>query len=104
VTFAAPKRGMFLRDGPELCGEVWIGDISAPIEGLCGNPRCKDTECIASQTTCSQSFAQNAHSARIKAMPGVCDLRRQLLYERRTDAGFQSALRVGAGCASLPAR
>ncbi|MBV9467657.1 MAG: NAD(P)H-hydrate dehydratase [Abitibacteriaceae bacterium] len=27
VTFAAPKAGLFLRDGVNLCGEVWVGDI-----------------------------------------------------------------------------
>ena len=27
VTFAAPKRGMFLRDGLEKCGEIWVGSI-----------------------------------------------------------------------------
>ena len=27
VTFAAPKRGFFVRDGIEKCGEIWIGDI-----------------------------------------------------------------------------
>jgi len=30
VTFAAPKRGMFLRDGIERCGEIWVGHISTP--------------------------------------------------------------------------
>ncbi|MDF2441730.1 MAG: ADP-dependent NAD(P)H-hydrate dehydratase / NAD(P)H-hydrate epimerase [Abditibacteriota bacterium] len=30
VTFAAPKRGMFVRDGLEKCGEIWIGDIGTP--------------------------------------------------------------------------
>jgi hydroxyethylthiazole kinase-like uncharacterized protein yjeF len=29
VTFAAPKRGMFVRDGVGKCGEVWIGDIGS---------------------------------------------------------------------------
>jgi len=27
ITFAAPKRGMFLQDGPEKCGEIWVGSI-----------------------------------------------------------------------------
>jgi NAD(P)H-hydrate epimerase len=27
VTFASPKRGMFLRDGPQMCGEIWVGEI-----------------------------------------------------------------------------
>lgn len=27
ITFAAPKRGMFLREGIEHCGEIWVGDI-----------------------------------------------------------------------------
>ncbi|HEX8551592.1 MAG TPA: NAD(P)H-hydrate dehydratase [Abditibacteriaceae bacterium] len=27
VTFAAPKRGMFARDGVGRCGEIWVGDI-----------------------------------------------------------------------------
>ena len=27
VTFAAPKRGMFLQDGLEKCGEIWVGSI-----------------------------------------------------------------------------
>lgn len=27
VTFAGPKRGMFLRDGIEKCGEIWVGSI-----------------------------------------------------------------------------
>ena len=27
VTFAAPKRGFFARDGIEKCGEIWLGDI-----------------------------------------------------------------------------
>lgn len=27
VTFAAPKAGLFLSDGVNLCGEVWVGDI-----------------------------------------------------------------------------
>ena len=27
ITFAAPKTGMFLRDGMENCGEIWVGDI-----------------------------------------------------------------------------
>jgi NAD(P)H-hydrate epimerase len=30
VTFAAPKRGMFVRDGIEKCGEIWVGDIGTP--------------------------------------------------------------------------
>ena len=30
VTFAAPKRGMFLREGIKNCGEVWVGDIGTP--------------------------------------------------------------------------
>jgi NAD(P)H-hydrate epimerase len=29
ITFAAPKRGMFVRDGLERCGEIWVGDIGA---------------------------------------------------------------------------
>lgn len=33
ITFAAPKRGMFLRDGIENCGEIWVGDIgTAPTQ------------------------------------------------------------------------
>ncbi|HEX8236246.1 MAG TPA: NAD(P)H-hydrate dehydratase [Abditibacteriaceae bacterium] len=27
ITFAAPKCGMFLREGVEHCGEIWVGDI-----------------------------------------------------------------------------
>ncbi len=27
VTFAAPKRGFFVRDAMERCGEIWLGDI-----------------------------------------------------------------------------
>ncbi len=27
ITFVAPKRGMFVRSGLELCGEVWIGEV-----------------------------------------------------------------------------
>jgi NAD(P)H-hydrate epimerase len=27
ITFAGPKRGMFVRDGMEKCGEIWVGDI-----------------------------------------------------------------------------
>ncbi len=30
VTFAAPKRGFFLRDGLERCGEIWVGGIGTP--------------------------------------------------------------------------
>lgn len=30
VTFAAPKRGMFVRDGIEKCGEIWVGEIGTP--------------------------------------------------------------------------
>lgn len=30
ITFAAPKRGMFLRDGIEKCGEIWVGSIGTP--------------------------------------------------------------------------
>jgi NAD(P)H-hydrate epimerase len=30
VTFVAPKPGMFLRDGLECCGEIWVGDIGTP--------------------------------------------------------------------------
>ena len=29
VTFAAPKRGFFVRDGIEKTGEIWIGDIGS---------------------------------------------------------------------------
>ena len=29
VTFAAPKRGMFVREGIERCGEIWVGDIGS---------------------------------------------------------------------------
>jgi NAD(P)H-hydrate epimerase len=29
-TFAAPKRGMFVRDGIEKCGEIWVGVIGTP--------------------------------------------------------------------------
>ncbi len=33
ITFAAPKRGMFLRDGIEKSGEVWVGSIgTSPIQ------------------------------------------------------------------------
>lgn len=27
VTFAAPKRGFFVREGADRCGEIWVGDI-----------------------------------------------------------------------------
>lgn len=30
VTLASPKRGMFLRDGIENCGEIWVGGIGTP--------------------------------------------------------------------------
>ncbi len=30
VTFAAPKRGLFLGDGIELAGEIWVGSIGTP--------------------------------------------------------------------------
>lgn len=30
VTLAAPKRGLFLREGLELCGEIWVGEIGTP--------------------------------------------------------------------------
>jgi NAD(P)H-hydrate epimerase len=30
VTLAAPKRGLFLSDGIELCGEIWVGSIGTP--------------------------------------------------------------------------
>jgi hydroxyethylthiazole kinase-like uncharacterized protein yjeF len=30
VTFAAPKRGLFLRDGLEKSGEIWVGSIGTP--------------------------------------------------------------------------
>ena len=29
ITFAAPKRGFFVREGIERCGEIWVGDIGA---------------------------------------------------------------------------
>ncbi len=29
ITFAAPKRGMFAREGIEKCGEIWVGDIGS---------------------------------------------------------------------------
>ena len=33
ISFAAPKRGFFVRDGLAKCGEIWIGDIgSAPAQ------------------------------------------------------------------------
>ena len=32
ITFAAPKPGLMLREGLELAGEVWIGDIGDPAE------------------------------------------------------------------------
>ncbi|PQV65307.1 NAD(P)H-hydrate epimerase [Abditibacterium utsteinense] len=34
VTFASPKRGIFLRDGIGSCGEVWVGDIGSVIEQM----------------------------------------------------------------------
>lgn len=34
LTFAAPKRGMFLRDGLEKCGEIWVGDIGTSPEQM----------------------------------------------------------------------
>lgn len=30
VTFVGPKRGMFLQDGIERCGELWVGSIGTP--------------------------------------------------------------------------
>ncbi len=29
ITFAAPKRGMFVREGVDRCGEIWVGDIGS---------------------------------------------------------------------------
>jgi NAD(P)H-hydrate epimerase len=44
VTFAAPKRGMFLGKGPETCGEIWVGDIGTSV-GLMIDAE-TDSECI----------------------------------------------------------
>jgi hydroxyethylthiazole kinase-like uncharacterized protein yjeF len=41
VTFAAPKRGMFLRGGAEHCGEIWVGDIGTAPAQL----RATETDC-----------------------------------------------------------
>lgn len=35
ITFAAPKIGMFLGDGPSVCGDVIVADIGIPTDG-CG--------------------------------------------------------------------
>lgn len=32
ITFASPKKGMFLRDGLRLCGEIWVGAIGTITE------------------------------------------------------------------------
>ena len=32
ITFAASKRGFFVRDGLAHCGEIWVGEIGAPRE------------------------------------------------------------------------
>lgn len=34
ITFAAPKRGMFLREGAENCGEIWVGEIGSPLHQM----------------------------------------------------------------------
>ncbi len=34
VTFASPKSGMLLRDGIDLCGEIWVGGIGTASEQL----------------------------------------------------------------------
>jgi len=34
VTFASPKRGMFVRDGIGKCGEIWVGDIGSTHEHM----------------------------------------------------------------------
>ncbi len=42
ITFAAPKRGMLLRDGIERCGEIWVGDIgTAPTQMAQTETRCE---------------------------------------------------------------
>ncbi len=41
ISFAAPKRGFFVRDGLAKCGEIWIGDIgSAPAQMQESNTNC----------------------------------------------------------------
>ena len=53
ISFAAPKRGFFVRDGLAKCGEIWIGDIgSAPVQ-------MQET-----QTDCSVITREWAHSNR----------------------------------------
>lgn len=48
VTFAAPKRGMFLRDGMVKCGEIWVGGIGTlTLETEFTDTGC---ECITHQT------------------------------------------------------
>jgi NAD(P)H-hydrate epimerase len=61
ITFAAPKRGMFVRDGIEKCGEIWIGEIGTPPSLM------KETqtgcECIAGNRvfTLQPARSLNAH-------------------------------------------
>jgi NAD(P)H-hydrate epimerase len=48
ITFAAPKRGLFLRGGLEKCGEVWVGSIgTSPEQMLHTQTGC---ECITCET------------------------------------------------------
>lgn len=47
VTFAAPKRGQFLRQGLELSGEIWVGGIGTPAAQMAATPtgcRCLTAE------------------------------------------------------------
>ena len=44
VTFVAPKRGMFVRNGVEQCGEIWVGDIGTSPELM--NKGYTGCECI----------------------------------------------------------
>lgn len=50
VTFVAPKRGMFLRDGVERCGEIWVGSIGTP-----------PTQIDSTQTGCECLTRETSH-------------------------------------------
>lgn len=47
ITFAAPKRGLFVRDGVDRCGEIWVGNIGVPLRAHPSRSHLTNTGCEA---------------------------------------------------------
>ena len=61
VTFAAPKRGMFARQGIENCGEIWIGNIGTSPHQMSETQTGAQTLDLQTAKTLLPHRAQDAH-------------------------------------------